>query len=265
MSGFDIRQDTLSYVAVGDSFSEGLNDPYPDSDTTPHGHYRGWADRLAHHLADHVSEVNYANLAVRGKLIRQIVADQVPQAVELRPDLVSVCAGGNDIIRPGTDPDTLARLFASTVRRLRETGATVLIYTGIDTGFQPVMRRFRGKIATYNMHVRGIADTYGCPVVDLWNMDVLRDHRAWSWDRLHLSAEGHRRLALRTCEVLGVPVEDDWNAPWPEQEPKPWRNARQEDLYWAREYLVPWIGRRLTGRSSGDGMGPKRPELERLR
>ncbi|WP_017594645.1 SGNH/GDSL hydrolase family protein [Nocardiopsis potens] len=265
MSGIDTGQDILSYVALGDSFTEGMDDPYPDSGQTPHGRYRGWADRLAEHLAGQVPEVRYANLAVRGKLIGQIVRDQLPRAVELRPDLVTICAGGNDIIRPGADPDQVAEVFEGAVGRLRATGAAVVVFTGFDTGFQPVMRHMRGKIATYNMHVRAIADRYDCTVADLWSMKMLHDHRAWSWDRLHLSQEGHRRLGLRVAEILGLQVEPGWDAPWPDEPPKDWRSARQEDLHWAREFLVPWIGRRLTGRSSGDGLEPKRPRLEPLR
>ncbi|RCV52721.1 SGNH/GDSL hydrolase family protein [Marinitenerispora sediminis] len=263
--GLDLTQDVISYVALGDSFTEGLNDPVPDDSGAARGRFRGWADRVAEHLADRVPEVRYANLAVRGKLIRQITAEQLPRAVELHPDLVTLCAGGNDIIRPGGDPDQVAAVFEAAVARLAGTGAAVVVFTGFDTGFQPVMRHLRGKVATYNMHVRAIADQYGCAVVDLWSMRVLQDRRAWSADRLHLSSEGHRRLALRVCEVLGVAAEGDWRQPWPEELPRDWRLARQEDLHWAREYLVPWIGRRLTGRSSGDGRAPKRPNLERLR
>ncbi|GAA3755502.1 lysophospholipase L1-like esterase [Spinactinospora alkalitolerans] len=267
MSGFRIGQGSadVSYVALGDSFTEGLGDPHPDSGSLPQGRYRGWADRLAEHLADHAAEVRYADLAVRGRLIRQIVDEQVPRAVELRPDPVTVCAGGNDIIRPGGDPDQVARIFGHAVARLRGTGAHVVVLTGVDTGFQPVMRHLRGKIATYTMHLRGIADAHGCSVIDLWNLRFFQDRRAWNRDRLHPSPEGHRRLALKACEVLGVPVEGRWDEPWPLEAPLAWRAARQADLHWAREFLVPWIGRRLTGRSSGDGLGPKRPNLERLR
>ncbi|WP_236567579.1 MULTISPECIES: SGNH/GDSL hydrolase family protein [unclassified Nocardiopsis] len=265
MSGFGMNStDIVSYVALGDSFTEGMSDPYPDSGSVPNGRYRGWADRLAEHLAEHVGEVRYANLAVRGKLIGQIVADQVPRAVELSPDLITLCAGGNDILRPGSDPDAVAVAFAGAVEELSRTGARIVVFTGFDTNWQPVMRHLRGKIATYNMHLRAIADRYGCDVVDVWSMRVLDDPRAWSWDRLHLSAEGHRRMALRVCEVLGVPAEGGWNEPWPPAEARPWHAARQQDLHWAREFLVPWIGRRLTGRSSGDNVSAKRPSLEPL-
>ncbi len=268
MSGFgkdSTHQDIVSFVALGDSFTEGLSDPYPDSDSIPTGRYRGWADRVAEHLAEHVGELRYANLAVRGRLIGQIVDEQVPRAIELAPDLVTLCAGGNDILRPGSDPDAVAAVFARAVEELGRTGARIVVFTGFDTNWQPVMRPLRGKIATYNMHLRAIADRYGCDVVDVWSMRILDDPRAWSEDRLHLSSEGHRRMALRVCEVLGVPVEDDWNRQWPPTERRDWRIARQEDLHWAREFLVPWIGRRLTGRSSGDDVSCKRPSLEPLR
>ena len=251
-----------SYVALGDSFTEGIEDPHPG------GGYRGWADRLAEALAASASggdaPLSYANLAVRGKLIRQIVDTQVDPAVALRPDLVSLAAGGNDIIRPGSDPDAVAELFESAVRKLRDAGADVLIGTGFDTRETPVLKRVRGKIGTYNAHLRAIADKSGCRVVDLWSMRVLQDGRAWSVDRLHLSSEGHRRVALRACEALGLAPEQDWREPWPASPERSWHTQRAEDLRWAREHLAPWIGRRLTGRSSGDGRGPKRPQLERI-
>ena len=136
----------------------------------------------------------------------------MPLAIELAPDLVSLAAGGNDILR-GTDVDVLASHFEAAVASLQAAGCRVLIFTGFDPRSFPVIRLLRGRIAAFDMHLRGIADTYDCNVVDLWSMRVLQDPRAWSADRLHLSAEGHRRVALRTCEVLGVPVTGDWRAP----------------------------------------------------
>jgi lysophospholipase L1-like esterase len=102
------------FVAIGDSFTEGIGDPSPES---PGGH-RGWADRVAEVLADAVPDFAYANLAVRGKLIAQIVADQVEPALALQPDLITICAGGNDVIRPGTDPDEISAQFEDAIIRL---------------------------------------------------------------------------------------------------------------------------------------------------
>jgi lysophospholipase L1-like esterase len=254
-----------SFVAIGDSFTEGLND------AAPGGGFRGWADRLAGLLAAQYPGLRYANLAVRGKLLRQIVAEQVPAAVKLTPGLVSIAGGGNDILRPGADPDVLAELFDAAVARLRAGGSQVLMFTGFDPVAVPVLRLLRGRIGTYNMHLRGIADERGCYLVDLWSMRFLRSPGAWSPDRLHLTAQAHQRIALRACEVLGVPVTEDWRAPLAADPPRSvvdavtraaWLGARREDARWAREYLAPWISRRLHGRSSGDGLSAKRPALE---
>jgi hypothetical protein len=186
----------------------------------------------------------------------------------MAPDLVSLAAGGNDILR-GDDVDLLAAHFEPGVAKLQAAGCRVVIFTGFDPRVFPVIRWLRGRIAAYNMHLRGIADEYGCDLVDLWSMRVLNDTRAWSPDRLHLTAEGHRRVALRTCEVLGVPATGDWRAPLlpavasgnANSGNKAWLAARGQDARWAREFAAPWVRRRLTGASSGDGLSAKRPEL----
>jgi lysophospholipase L1-like esterase len=244
-----------SFLAIGDSFTEGLNDPGPA------GHYRGWADRLAELMAVQQPGLRYANLAIRGKYLRQIIDDQLPVALAERPDLVTFSAGGNDILKPNGDPDELAATYERAVGRLRAQGTDVVIFTGFDTRSTPVMRRLRGRIATYNTHLWSIADRYDCYLVDLWSMHELLDQQAWSDDRLHLSPAGHRRVALRTAEVLGVPVDGDWRAPWPPMPSVAWLDRRRADLVWTRTHFLPWINRHLHGRSSGDGLLPKRPEL----
>jgi lysophospholipase L1-like esterase len=250
-----------SFVALGDSFTEGLDDPYPD------GGYRGWADRLAGMLAERNPELRYANLAVRGRLLRHVAEDQVPAAIALRADLVSVAAGGNDLLRPGSDPDALAAMFDSAVARLQEAGCRVLMFTGFDPCVFPVIRLVRGKAAAYNMHLRAIADARGCDLVDMWAMRVLCDRRAYGVDRLHLRPEAHQRVALRAAEVLGLAVTEDWREPYPEvPSPVPlaraaWLAARRSDAEWVRAYALPWVRRRLRGTSSGDAVLAKRPEL----
>lgn len=244
-----------TFVAIGDSFTEGLDDPRPD------GGYGGWADRLADRLSDAEPGLRYANLAVRGKLLDQIIDGQLAAAVRARPDLVGFSAGGNDILRPGGDPDVIAAAYERAVIQLRGAGAQVLSFTGADPRGVPVLGRLRGKIATFNEHLRLIAARQGCTVVDMWAMPALRDRRAWAQDRIHLSAEGHAQVALLAAAALGLPVESDPLAPWPEQAARSRSEARREHVAWARSYLVPWIGRRLRGRSSGDGLSGKRPEL----
>ena len=255
-----------SYTALGDSFTEGVGDPGPD------GAFVGWADRLAVLLADQLpdpgkaadtvhGDFRYANLAVRGRLLDQIVAEQIPRAKELAPDLVTFCAGGNDIIRPGTDPDDVAERFERAVADLTNSVGTVMLTTGFDTRGVPVLRHLRGKIATFTAHTRSIADRYNCPVLDLWSLKSVQDRRAWDGDRLHMSPEGHTRVALRAAQVLGVDVPADPDQVWPPEPPRGTLEVRRDNIHWAREYLVPWIGRRLRGESSGDHMEAKRPDL----
>ncbi|WP_103885327.1 SGNH/GDSL hydrolase family protein [Actinacidiphila yanglinensis] len=254
-----------SYAAVGDSFTEGVGDPGPGEA------FVGWADRLAVLLADRRAletppgDFRYANLAVRGRLLDRVIEEQVPRAVSLAPDLVTFCAGGNDILRPGSDPDVLAERFEGAVAELRAVVGTVMVCTGFDTRGVPVLGLLRGKIATYNAHIRAVADRYGCPVLDLWSLRAIHDRRAWSEDRLHLSSAGHVRVALRAAQVLGLDTPTDPDLPWPPEAPRPPAQVRRDNLHWAREYLVPWIGRRLRGESSGDDVLPKRPELLPLR
>lgn len=242
------------YVALGDSFTEGIGDPEPNS---PGGH-RGWADRVAEVLSQQVDDFAYANLAVRGKLIAQIVAEQVDPALELKPDLITFCAGGNDVIRPGTDPDEIAGQFEDAVIRLSSEGATVVVFTGIDTNFTPVFRPFRGKIAIYNENVRAIADRYDCIVADQWALKEIQDPRFFDDDRLHLNSLGHHEVARMVLRALNVP--NDLQPMQPDPLPRrTWREARAHDLVWAREHLVPWVLRRLRHQSSGDNVTAKRP------
>jgi lysophospholipase L1-like esterase len=246
------------YVALGDSFTEGIGDPEPAS---PGGH-RGWADRVAETLAAGADgDVAYANLAIRGRLLKQILDEQIEPALALKPDLVTISAGGNDVIRPRTDPDALAALMEAGIRRLTESGATVVMFTGVDVAFTPVFRGIRGKVAIYNEHLRVIADRYGCVVADQWGLKEIQDTRMWSADRLHLNPLGHHEVARMVLSTLNV--ENDLQAGVPEPLPaRSWRQARSEDLVWARVHLVPWVIRRITHRSSGDNVSAKRPSPE---
>ena len=256
-----------SFAALGDSFAEGVGDPCADGVNC-----RGWADRFAEQLAGHNPGLRYANLAIRGKRVREVLAEQVPVAVSMAPDLISLAAGGNDMLRVTTDPDLLADTFEAAVVKLTEAGSTVMLFTGFDPKAFPVIRLIRGKAAVFSMHIREIAARYDCLLADLWPMRVLTDRRLWSDDRLHLAADGHRRVALLACEVTGVPVAEDWRDPLALQ-PIPagfagaahtWLSSRWNDMEWLTEHFAPYVSRRLHGISSGEGKSAKRPELAAL-
>jgi lysophospholipase L1-like esterase len=253
-----VRAQWTSFVAIGDSFTEGMDDPRGD------GTYRGWADRVAEVLARQVPDFRYANLAVRGRLFKPIVNEQVPPALAmLTPtSLVSFVGGGNDALRPGFDLPKITRRLDWVIGRLSDTGATVLMLTAADVTFQmPAKRVIRERAEAYNEVIRQIAARHGGLLVDLWRDPGFVDRRMWSVDRLHLSPAGHRRAGARVLTALGIDADPAWTAELPAAVPLPWLSARGEDLRWAGRYFAPWIKRRLTGRSSGDGITAKRPAL----
>ncbi len=258
------------YVAVGDSFTEGLWD-VPDQEppaktgfTDPTLVCRGWADLLAEGLARRSggAEVQYANLAIRGRLLGPILEEQVPAALELGPDLVSVIGGGNDLLRPAADPDALAAAVEETVARLRAAGVDVLLSTGIDTKDSPVIRRTRGRTAVLNAHLWTIARRHGAFVLDIWGMRSLQDWRMWAPDRIHLTTEGHRRVAEAALVALGLEPDDPaWDDPMVPLPTPPLAERVRGDVDWLQNHAYPWATRRLHRRSSGDERLPKYAEL----
>jgi lysophospholipase L1-like esterase len=247
-----------SFVALGDSFTEGMSDLLPD------GTYRGWADLLAERLAalprPAGEDFRYANLAVRGKLIAQIVDDQVDLAAAMGADLVTLVGGLNDVLRPGCDVDVVCGRLDEAVSRLAPScRRLVLMRSPARRG--PVATRVLPRMEQLYRFIDDLAARHGALVVDLYGAEVLGDPRMWGDDRLHLTPEGHVRVAEAVWQALGLPPETDWTAPLPPAVRLGWAARRTADLRFTRRHLLPWIGRRLTGRSSGDGRPAKRPEL----
>lgn len=254
-----------SYVALGDSFTEGLHD-----DLRPDGRHLGWADRLAAALAIEGGGLRYANAAVRGRLLGAVAGEQVPLAEALRPDLVSFSAGANDILRPKVDIPRLLDDYQAAVTRLRATGAQVLLFTVIGRagGSGRTADALAGRFGLFNERVRAAAAATGALVADLGAVPALGDRRLWHEDRLHLAPEGHRRVTAAALEALGVtdPALLDgepgwWRLPLGEAPPSRRRHELVQDVRWVRRHFVPWAVRRIRGVSSGDRVLPKHVAL----
>ena len=246
-----------SYVAMGDSFTEGMNDAYPD------GTYRGWADLVAARLALEAGpDFGYANLAIRGRLLDRVIGEQLEPALAMKPDLVSFAAGGNDALRRKVEPATLIARADAAIGRLRESGADVVVFQFADITTQlPGQRLVGPRVAAMNDGVSRIAEKHGAYLVNLFDDENFRHPAMWSDDRLHMSPAGHRRVAGLVLTALGDGVDEDWLLVPPMPAPTPWLLARGADLRWAGTYLAPWIRRRLAGQSSGDLITAKRPAL----
>ncbi|MBI1350303.1 MAG: SGNH/GDSL hydrolase family protein [Actinomycetales bacterium] len=256
-------------VCVGDSFTEGMND-----ELRADGHHRGWSDRVALGLAQQAAAtgdaVEYANLAVRGKLLDQVVAEQVEPALGMSPTITTFHAGPNDVLRRGTDLGDLFGRYRAAVTRVSEGSERVVLFTAIGRagGTGRLAQLLADRFAHFNANVREVADEQGAVVIDLERVPVLTDRRLWRSDRLHLNADGHARVAAAVLDGLGV---DDpeilGGAPgwWDEPLPPAPASSRSADLArdaeWIRAHLLPWVGRRLRGVSSGDGRAAKDPVL----
>ena len=249
------------YVALGDSITEGVGDD-PHADGTP----RGWADRLAELMAAH-GPVGYANLAVRGRRTREVVETQLETAAQAGPTVATVSAGVNDLLRPRLDLDALAADLAVIAARLTGVGAQVLfVPLPAVERVTPLGHLLRPRREALNAILADLAQRPGVVAVLPTEGTVFEEKVAWSPDKLHLSAVGHGALARAAAEALGyadLPApESHAGDPATPGDPRGARRAAvRAEARWVVREAGPWVGRRLTGRSSGDGRSAKRPEL----
>lgn len=249
----------LTYVAIGDSCAEGLDDPYPDGTG-----FRGFADLTAARLAELEPGLRYANLAVRGRRLDQILAEQVPRAVRLRPDLVTLFGGGNDVLQARTTE--LAANLDATVEALRAVAGTVVLFTLPDLArrLPGVGRRLRPRVTALNALIVATAARHRVLLVDVRADPWAEDLRLYGADRLHLGELGHRRVAGHLLTALGIPA-GAWLTPLPLADREPLWQAAVGQWSWVRHHVTPavrdLVRNKLLGRQPGDGFLPKRPEL----
>lgn len=242
----------VRFVAIGDSFSEGVGDERAD------GTVRGWADLVAEGWAvSRGAPISYANLAIRGRLVWPIVREQLEPALSLRPTHLSFNGGGNDMLRPRTKASHVADAFSHVLRRCDEEGVRLILLSGANPSAQlpmgGVVQRRGDELSDAVLdRVRGRDD-----VVRALNWPDAELVRAayWSEDRLHMNTRGHHRVAARVLDALGETAPEEW---WSLSDVEA-AAALGRGAYF-REHLGPWIRRRLTGTSSGDGRAPKHAE-----
>jgi lysophospholipase L1-like esterase len=244
----------MRYVAIGDSFSEGVGDELPD------GTVRGWTDLVAAGLSAALSgrgeQVEYANLAIRGRLLHPIVTEQLDAALALEPraDLLTLNGGGNDAMRPGVDLAALVAQLERAIHRCSEAGVRLVLISGGDPTDQLPFGKVLHRRAAYLTDATiELCAKHDVTMVNAFGDQELRKPRYWSPDRLHLNAEGHERVAGLVLHTLGY-------APMPTPAATAAAAARRgpaANVRYYGEHVVPWIQRRLRGRSSGDNRDPK--------
>jgi lysophospholipase L1-like esterase len=246
------------YVAIGDSSTEGLDDP------DGRGGYNGWANRLAARVAAaQSSPLLYANLAIRGRSTWQIRDEQLEPAAAMRPDLVTLFTGTNDVLAPRFDAALVARDIELMQRTLVDGGATVLGFTLPDLSIVlPLARLIGGRVRALNEALRYASASSGAILLDFAKHSVGSDPRLWSDDRLHANSAGHERIAAALAWALYLPDTDQtWADPLPTEWSRSLPASILAEIRWQRDYFLPWAWRHLRSRSSGDGRNPKRPTL----
>ncbi|MGL5930209.1 MAG: SGNH/GDSL hydrolase family protein [Dermatophilaceae bacterium] len=243
------------FVAIGDSFTEGVGDP--------HGRYpnglRGWADRAARQLGRADPAWEYANLALRSKVLDQVVSEQLGPALALRPTHVSFHAGGNDLLSLRRDTDDLIGRYESAVERLVSSGATVLVFTVFDIPTTALLEPLRRRVLTFNAGIRRVARRHGAVLLDHALLREYDDRRLWAPDRIHMNRSGHKRMAAFVLRELGVHHTlrlHELGSP----EPRSFGAAARTELDFVRTEVLPLLRRRVTGRNGGDTARPKWPE-----
>lgn len=247
-----------SYVAIGDSLSEGLGDFTFDHKRE----HNGWTDRLAALLSIEAEargiDFHFANLALRGSKMRSIMSVQLEAALRLQPDLVTIMAGSNDFMtRKETLPE-LERIFRDGLQLLIAAGCDVVVANTIRPAHLKFFRRVLPKAARMTALIERVAAELDIPVIDVYGIDSLKDLAYWAEDMVHFSGHGHIKVANKAADLLGLTHR------MPEAQPEHMIAPSRGFVATVRWYVVhvlPFVERRIKGKSSGDGMLSKHLEL----
>ncbi len=237
-----------TFVALGDSITLGVGDPVrvadPETGRSRRA-WRGWAALLAEGLCDPELHI----VAGNGACSADVERDQLPRALQLRPDIASVVVGINDTLRPNFDPARIEAAAAHTIGALRAAGAEVLTLRLPDPGrmlgapsffARPLARRAR----QINTVMDGLAGRFGTVHFDAASDEVVYDKRMWAVDRLHPSERGHRYIAGRFHQMLAA----KGFALGPEPDPEPGNRppTKAAQFAWMATKGTAWVVRRST-------------------
>lgn len=221
-------------AALGDSVTVGVGDVGAPS---------GWAA----HLAWSLGADRFVNAAKLGARARDVATEQTPVALRLRPQLATVLVGGNDVLRGDFQATAVADDVERTVAGLVATGSDVVVVLLHDPReVLPAPRLIRDVLserASWVNHevTARLAGAERVALVDPMRSPVTVTREAWSVDRLHPSAVGHRALAQMAMEAL-APM--GWLPYRPVLPPTADVPSRATRAWWLLRHGTPWCAKR---------------------
>jgi lysophospholipase L1-like esterase len=189
------------YVAIGDSFTEGIGDAVEGFAK------HSAADRLAAALRQTNPDLRYTNLAQRGLLLNEIREQQLETALGLKPDLVSIVAGANDIMTGRFSATHWEEEFRTLYEAFTDAGTMVIAaslpeFPILRTLPGPLQARVKGNFARGNGIIERLATQYQVVLVDAWAISQRSEPDDWSEDGVHLNARGYFKFAQETLAIL---------------------------------------------------------------
>jgi len=253
-----VRNGYRSYVAIGDSLSEGLGDFTFDHQRE----YNGWTDRLAALLSLDAeargTDFHYANLALRGSKLRKIMGEQLEAALRLQPDLVTIMAGSNDFMTKDADYPEVERIYSEGLQLLLSAGCDVVVANTIRPSHLRFFKKVLPRAHRMSAMIERVAAELGIPVIDVHGIAEFSQLAYWAEDMVHFSGHGHIRVANEAADLLGL--KHRIPQAQPHEMVAPGRGPI-DTIRWVIVWVIPFIERRLRGTSSGDGMTSKHLRL----
>jgi phosphatidylinositol alpha 1,6-mannosyltransferase len=248
-----------SYVAMGDSLTEGLGDTgfYQDRAN------KGWADRLAGLLAREAAfaghSFDYANLALRGSNSLHILTAQLELALELKADLVTIMTGANDLSWLPWRKKAIDHMLRGALARLYEVGSHVVLINTVRPAHTSLAKIMIHRSREMSNIIARIASEFGTPVVDVHSMREFEYLNFWASDLVHFSSNGHTRITNEVASALAIDVRDET----PHVAGRT-RLGVREFFAWLFNDVIPFWGRKLRGVTSGFGRRPKHTAYVRM-
>jgi lysophospholipase L1-like esterase len=190
------------FVVVGDSIAEGIGDPWPGYPDQP------WCERIARELSYHAPELVYLNLGVRSTPAEVVRDTQLAKALEFKPDLAMVAAGGYDILRPFMHRQAVDDALREMVAAFTDAGADVITVGLLDGSKAPQMPEvfkvvLRTRIRQLAARAQAMAADYDSLHLSMTNHPAAAEADSYSEDPRHGSMRGHAIVVAETVRMLG--------------------------------------------------------------